>query len=439
MAPTLCSLSIAIVLGTSYSSSSMNLTPLFQAIGSAGLFSSRVFLPALLSALLLRFGIHIPFIDHTNLVSHATHTPTWFTSNLSITILAILSVAEIFAQKNPETRRLLQEFDVYLKVAMALLTSFGVINATDASFVQQTVHQAGFENSLIPLISALGTWRIAIFRRDVMNALLDHLEGTHLDTLISWLEEAWVFFGMFLLVLFPLLMLLMIGIATGVLYLLRKRLEIREDQTRIACTQCGSPIYACAIACPQCRQTISQPTEIGFLGQSQPFPTTDLPNHPYRLVEKRRCPRCASRLKTRDPFHPCPACADLSRISPEFSQAYINYITQRLPLVLGVSFLMSLVPIIGLIVGTIYYRMELVLPFSQYLPLGRRFFLRWGIRLLFLLMILLQVIPIIGGFVVPLMAFISFTAYRESYRSLLAEPRPELVPIAQTKNLTPGY
>ena len=402
----------------------MNWISLIQGVGSIGLFSTRIFLPALLSALLLRFGSHIPIINHTDLVLHANHAPTWFTNNITIAVLAILSVVEILAQKNPEARRLLQEFDASLKSGLALLTAFGVVSSTDAAFVRQTVHQGGLSAALIPILCALGTWRVAIFRRDVMNAVLDHVEGTHLDVLISWLEDAWVTFGMLLLVLFPLLMLAMIGIATAVLFLLRKRVEVREDQTRIPCAKCGTLIYSCAIACPSCRNAVVHPTAIGFLGQSKPYPTNDLPNQAYRLVEKRRCPVCATRQRAHDPFLACPTCADLSRIDPNFSQAYVDYIGRRLPFVLGVSFLMSLVPIIGLIVGTIYCRMELVLPFSQYLPLGRHFLLRWGIRLLFLVLILLQWIPIAGGFVVPLMALISFTAYRRSYQSLLREPRP---------------
>src|SRR6185437_451041 len=100
---------------------------------------------------------------------------------------------------------------------------------------------------------------------------------------------------------------------------------------------------------------------------------------------------------------------------PDFADAYIASIARRLPIVLMICFLMSLVPVFGLIVGAIYYRMELVLPFSQYLPMGRRFLLRW--------MILLQVVPILGGLVVPLMALINFSAYRKSFRDFMLEPR----------------
>ena len=62
--------------------------------------------------------------------------------------------------------------------------------------------------------------------------------------------------------------------------------------------------------------------------------------------------------------------------------------------------------------------MALVLPFSQYLPFGKRFLLRWGIRLLFFFLAIFQIVPILGGLVVPLMALISFSAYRNSYRAI---------------------
>ncbi len=89
---------------------------------------------------------------------------------------------------------------------------------------------------------------------------------------------------------------------------------------------------------------------------------------------------------------------------------------------------MSLVPILGLIVASVYYRMELVLPFAQYLPLGKRFILRWAIRALFIAMIFLQLIPIVGGFIAPLMAYISYAAYRNSYLSLMQPPQTNNLP-----------
>jgi Domain of unknown function (DUF4126) len=407
----------------------MNLSALFNSIGSSSLFSTRIFLPALLMALLLRFGPDVPIIQHLGLLAYLQHGhPTWFTSNTSLIVLTALSILEILAQKNPEARKVLQEIDIYIKPAMAILASFGFISSENASFVGRTVHTAGYSDAIFPLISAVLTWRLSILRQRVATALFDHLDGTGLDKLISWLEEAWTVFGVFLLFLFPLLMILMIAAATGAMYALRKRLEYVEDHSKIPCSKCGTMIYPCAVACGSCRQANATPHEVGFLGQSKQEPASDPANQMYRLAEKRRCSVCAARLPARRPKEPCCACGDASACETKFAQAYASYIGQRLPIVLLVSFLMSLVPILGLIVATVFFRMEIVLPFSQYLPLGRNFLLRWGIRLLFLVLIFLQIIPLLGGIVAPLMAYISYSAYRSSYLSLMESPH---IPAAQ--------
>jgi hypothetical protein len=407
----------------------MKFGTLFNAIGSSSLFSTRIFLPALLTALLLRFGPDIPIIANLGLIQDFRHgQPVWFTSNISLIVLTALSILEILAQKNPEARQILQEFDVYLKPAVAFLASVGFMSAEDTTFVNKTTHQAGFTNIIFPLVSAILTWRLSILRKSVATALYDHLHGTGLDKLISWLEEAWTIFGTLLLFIFPILMLLMIGIATGAMFALRKRLEYVEDHSKIPCTKCGRMIYPCAVACQSCRETNASPRAVGFLGQSKPDAASDPANQRYRLVEKRRCPVCAARLPVRRIFDPCQSCGDSSAGDPKFAQAYTHYVGQRVPIVLLVSFLMSLVPILGLIVATVYCRIEIVLPFSQYLPLTKNFLLRWGIRLLFLALIFLQIIPILGGFVAPLMAYISYTAYRSSYLSYMQSPRPAHVP-----------
>jgi Zn finger protein HypA/HybF involved in hydrogenase expression len=400
----------------------MNATALIHGIGSTGLFPSRIFLPAFLTALLLRFGSHIPGLEHLGVLSHIHGQPVWFTSNLSLIVLGILSVVEILAQKNPEARTLLREFDAYLKAALAALTSLGVTSATDSQFISQAAQQASLWNGVIPLLSAAVTFKLSLVRRDVLGPLHDHLEGTHLDHLVSWAEDLWVAFGALLLVLFPILMVVLIGLSIGLTFLARKRLEGIEEHTRTPCTRCGTPIYPCAVSCPSCRQQVQQPCGIGFLGQSKPLVPADAEVHPLHLFEKRRCPNCATRLKARMPHQRCPACGRSAPAEAAFTQAYLEYLDKRLPLTLAVSLLLSLIPIIGLIVGAVYYRMVLVMPFAQYLPLGRRFLLRWGIRVLFLILVFFQWVPLLGGFVVPLMALISFTAYRSTYRSIaLAE------------------
>jgi hypothetical protein len=220
-------------------------------------------------------------------------------------------------------------------------------------------------------------------------------------------------------------MVVLIAMSIGLMFLARKRLEWIEEHAKIPCGGCGKPIYPCAMICPFCRQAVPRPCDIGFLGQSRPLVAADPENHRFRLFEKRRCPSCATQLKPRMPRQQCPACGCSAPADAAFAQAYLEHLDQRLGLALTVSFLLSLIPIVGLIVGAVYYRMVLVMPFAQYLPFGRRFLLRWGIRLLFLILVLFQWVPLLGGFVVPLMALISFTAYRSTYRAVaLAEDAP---------------
>src|SRR5580704_1477197 len=95
-------------------------SPILNALGSIGPFSSRVFLPAFITALLLRFGPQIPVLHHFGMLAHlaAGHPPTWFTCNTSLIILGILAGLEVGSNKNPEFRQILHEIDLYAKPAL---------------------------------------------------------------------------------------------------------------------------------------------------------------------------------------------------------------------------------------------------------------------------------------------------------------------------------
>ncbi|MBV8780648.1 MAG: DUF4126 domain-containing protein, partial [Phycisphaerae bacterium] len=401
-----------------------------NALGSIGFFSSRVFLPALMTAVMLRFGPHVWPLDHAPLVMHVAHTPTWFTSDLCIAILTVLSVLEILGQKNADVRRLMHEFDVGAKAAMALLCTFGIASSEDSKFVQQTMHQAGISAAAIPgLIAVIGTISVGRVRGAILSALheMDPDDVLRLQHLISWAEDAWVIFGVILLILSPILMLILIGIVIGLLALVRNRLAAREEGKRVACVGCGEMIYPCAMACPRCRTAVAQPRAIGFLGQSKEEAEPDVADHPLRLLEKKRCPVCATHLKHRTPHQSCPICH--TDITAKFD-GYTPYITGRLPVVLTICAGLSLIPLLGLVFGSVYFRLLIVNPFIVYLPFGERFLLKWSIRILFVILTFLQIVPVVGIVVVPLMAIVSFLAYRSAFESRLATPPPEILPVA---------
>ena len=111
---------------------------------------------------------------------------------------------------------------------------------------------------------------------------------------------------------------------------------------------------------------------------------------------------------------------------PTFATQYVDHFGRRLPMVLGICWLISSVPILGMIVGVAYYRIALVEPFYQYLPIGRRMLLQIGITILTLVLVLLQWIPALGGLAIPV-ALISFLAYRHTYcAAMLARPVPQM-------------
>ena len=95
--------------------------PLFlQGLGSIGVFASRAFLPAFVTALLLRFGPHVPWLAHAGLLPHVRDVPTWFTSDAALVILGLLAALELVAERFPEAKAVLDEVHDYLKTGMAV-------------------------------------------------------------------------------------------------------------------------------------------------------------------------------------------------------------------------------------------------------------------------------------------------------------------------------
>lgn len=399
----------------------MNVTTLIHGLGSIGIFSSRAFLPAFVTALLLRFGPDIPLIASTGLMEQIRGEPNWFTHDATLLVLGFLSVMEIAATKNPEAREALRGIHRYLKTGMSVLTYIGVLSAADIGFVENIVQRAGFGEYAFAAALGAGVFLLG-GARDALAAdaaAVDEGDELGVQGLTSWAEDLWSVAGLVLLVLYPVAMLIVIGIVAGAIVLLRRRAERREAKSKIACSNCHAPIYPSAMACPRCGTEVEAPRAVGWLGRSKVEPARDLSIHPLRLVEKKRCPRCATRFERRGVPQTCQACGHQLMADPVFRRDYIHYIDRRLPGVCIVTFLLGLIPILGLVLGVIYYRLALVAPFHRYIPLGRGFLLRWSVRMLLVVLVLMQLVPLVGGLAVPLMALISYAAYRSAFISMM--------------------
>lgn len=418
----------------------VNIASIFHSIGLMGFFTSRAFLPAFLSALTLRLGPEWSWLAETGLFEHAATSPTWFTHNATITVLGILSALEIAADKSPEARQILNNVDKYSKTALAIVTQVGIATTTDIKFVEETLQKSGFVEQFFALVIGAGVYFMASIRSTLMDFISasDEDDDIGVQRLISWAEDVWVTGGVFFLLLYPAVMLALIGFVMGVMFGVRKYAEWAEERSKLPCKQCEEPVYPCAIACQNCATKTDSPKHIGFFGQSKPYPAKDPAHHPHHLVEKKRCPVCATRLPERNPRQVCEACKNELMKDPKFAQEYIDYISAHLPKVLIVSALFSLIPVVGLIPGVIYYRYALVGPFRRYIPWGRSLLLKWLIRILFFILIWFQLIPGLGGVVVPLMALVSYLTYRSAFASMAFADSPASQTADQTEGPAPS-
>lgn len=91
----------------------MSLPLLLRGLGSVGVFASRAFLPAFVTALLLRFGPHLPRMAHYGLLPQVRDVPTWFTSDAALLVLGLLAALELVAERVPEAQAVLDRVHDY--------------------------------------------------------------------------------------------------------------------------------------------------------------------------------------------------------------------------------------------------------------------------------------------------------------------------------------
>ena len=401
----------------------MDLNSLIYLTGASGFFTSRAFIPAFFTAAFLRYGQYFPFLGDLEFIQTTGSEPTWFTSNLTILSLGLLALIEVGATKIPEAQEMLEGFHKYAKSGVAALSALGVLTSRDITFIEQTISQAG----VLEMVVAGGMAGLVFFFNTLRSGFMEMLSLADPDddlgvrTLISWFEDLWSSFGIYLLILYPFIIIGLVGLILASMYLARKWAEKREEQSRVPCPSCGERIYACATECPYCHAPVPDPRDVGFFGQTVERPAAAPADHALRLISKRRCSKCATRLKENRLPQPCPTCQHVVLGDPDRQRAYTAIVRNRLPKVLGISFLLSLIPVLGIIPGIIYYRVQLIAPFRAYISASRGFVLRWLVRLLFLLLISLQLIPGLGGFMVPLMALISYSLYSGYFKKTLRE------------------
>lgn len=398
---------------------------LLYGLGLSGIFASRAFLPSFLTACALRWGTDFPILSQLPFIEKATNAePSWFTHEYTILALGILSLVEILADKDPDAREILGYVEKYTKPALAALTMMGVISLNDASFIKSiAVYSAGFTDMLPTVLVAGFTYALASLRSAFLSPLreADESDETQVQSLISWMDDFWVVFGLLFFFIFPLFIGIVVGFFFLILVLLRRRQEKKEEQQKVTCGHCQTVHFKSAIQCPSCSKPNPQVYNIGFWGTAIDSFAHNVKHHALHLASKKRCPVCATKLKEKAPDQSCPSCTHQPFIAPTFQQEYLDYQSSKLVSTLLVVGLFGMIPFLGAIIGIIYYRIVLVAPFRRYFTFGQSFFTKWFLRLLFLFLMALQLIPLIGALPLMIMGFLNYHFYRKRFIKSLPE------------------
>lgn len=412
----------------------MNINTLLTSLGLSGLFSSRAFLPAFVTALALRFGHHFPKLQDIDFIKNAGEKvaagqPDWFTNGYFIIALGVLSLVELLADKSPEARELMDEFSAYAKTAVSGLTTMGVLSAGDKAFAESLIEQqaAGFWDIFPALGSAALTYVGATVRGGFMAIISDSDpdDTVKIRGFLSWLEDFWGTFGVWYLITAPLVAFLVILAFFSGLHFIRKRHEGKLEEAKVPCAKCGQRIHSFATACHHCETQVESPNVIGFLGGIKEEKAESIEEQKLRLLRLKRSPKSGERFEGKGVELKCEEDGVEAFDDPRLTRAYIDSVNEKLPQALALGAVLGLVPVVGLVAGVIYYRLRLVAPFRRYLTFGRSFMTRWLIRIILILLALLQVSG--GGIIaVPLMALLNFWFYRSAFKTALEKAGKEI-------------
>ena len=379
-------------------------------IGSVGVFPSRAFLPAFVTSCLLRFGHELPLLGGTEFLTnlHATtaDSASWFTHDLTLTVLLVLSLLELWAVENPDLRQLMDPIESGLKALTAFLSATGVLSATDAA-TAQAIQGLPWVDAALPVVAAGGVFGIARTRRVVWETLteMDPDDSMGLQALLARIETFWVLSAFLILVLIPWALILAAGLIFWALNRIERRTRERIEESRLTCRSCDADAYRSAPHCPSCDAQMDAPCAVGVFGQDLATQSARLTRHDLDLLMKSRCGHCATPLRARTPHQHCDRCGRKPFPGREAIQRYAADIDSRRIPTLVLCGVLCLLPVLGALPALILYRLRIVSPYRRYLPAFASFTQRLKSRLLLYVVLLLQFIPLVGS-----IAFVSLGA-----------------------------
>lgn len=346
--------------------------------------------------------------------------PDWFVEPTTVGLFGVLALFEHVAETDPDIqaayaplapkiKSCVQWINTHL-VSISLVVQVGVL----VSSQPEVMHAGWGFGTIWGLFLAVGVWFLSMIRQEFWDFIceIDDDGSLGLRKLLGWAENGWVAGGVVLAVFAPLLILILAAFSVLILKLINYYFDHQEKKARVPCSQCGQPNHPGAITCCSCNYRFPRPKKIGFFGQVLKTEITDLRRHSLSLSRLRRCGACATKLPKRKLQQTCPGCGRTMFSNKVAVDAYLGFVQESLGKTLLVSFFLSLVPVIGVIPGVLYYRLCLIGSLRRYVQPADGCFGRWLIRFCVLIVLSMQWIPGIGSISLPIICLINYSVYK---------------------------
>ena len=403
----------------------MNLGQYALTLGAVPFFASRLFLTSFLLALFARLAKdgRLAFLDNLGPldVDLLFDLPEWMIHPTTLYVLAVLAVLESLKEKSGGIRSFFEMIDAPTKSFGSAVVNSGVrVKAGLGGAAAAGFYTAGLGPETFWAVVPAGlVWALASMRQRVYEFLdeLDPEDDLGVQSLLSWAEDGWVAVGVFMLVIFPAIALVIAGLTALGLVLVDWRLKVREESLKVPCPACDGSNHPSALQCATCKRALPDVRKIGFWGQPKKDRVDDADLHRLRLLAKKRCPQCATPLPEKSVRQTCAGCQAEVFESAAVAEAYVQRLNRRLPRTLLWAALLSAVPFLGIVPGIIYYRLSLIAGLRDYIPRGRNMLVRWFLRIVSLLLLAFQWLPLFGALSLPAMCLLNFLVYRSTFRS----------------------
>ena len=396
----------------------MTVIQVVAALGMIPLFASRTFLPAFLTGVFLTYPNIFPGMEGVaDIPDGSILTRTWM-----LITLGVLSILEIWADKNSDIRSMMNNAVTYLKPASYLLVSLGIIDNSSAHILYE-VQWAGFDPMWILFtFGMLAVHWLASLRRDFIEFLedIDEDDNLFIGKIISWMEDSMVFFGFVLLIWSGILMVVLYAGLIALFVYIRKRQERKLEEQKVECSDCGERNMPFAIKCFKCGAKQSQVHQIGIFGQKKDSLILNVKEHQINLISHRKCPNCGNKLQSREVLQKCECCQEELFKEPSL-KTFTRSMDKKFYKIAGISFLLGFIPIAGFIISAVLANIYLFSPYRKYIPKGGSFITKMFIKFFTLLFFILGVA--FGFIAAPVYCIMRYYIWKGKFKARVPSKR----------------